>query len=79
MLLWKVLLDYFMDSFSVCMKVFVSYVIMIELMQQSSLYMQMKVSCGVRKHGKQRNEWLVEFAKMLWCHNEGMICVVQGF
>jgi len=41
MLLWKVLLDYFMDSFSVCMKVFVSYVIMIELMQQSSLHMQM--------------------------------------
>jgi len=41
MLLWKVLLDYFIDSFSVCMKVFVSYIIVIELMQLFSLYMQM--------------------------------------
>jgi hypothetical protein len=40
MLLWKILLDYFMDSFSVCVKVFVSYIIMIELIQHSSLYMQ---------------------------------------
>jgi len=41
MLLWKVLLVYFIDIFSVCIKVSVSYLIMIELMQQFSLYMQM--------------------------------------
>ena len=41
MLLRKVLLVYFICSFSVCIKVFVSYVIMIELMQQFLLYMQM--------------------------------------
>jgi hypothetical protein len=41
MLLWKVLLVYFTDIFSVCIKVFVLYIIMIELMQQFSLYMQM--------------------------------------
>jgi len=41
MLLRKVLLSYFICSFSVCIEVFVSYVIMIELMQQFSLHMQM--------------------------------------
>ena len=41
MLLRKVLLVYLIYSFSVCIKVFVSYIITIELMQQFSFYMQM--------------------------------------
>ena len=44
MLLWKVMLDYFIDSFCVCIKVLVSYLIIIEQMQQFSLYEYMQMT-----------------------------------
>ena len=41
LLFWKVLLDYFKDNFSVCMWVSLSFKIVVELIQQFSLYTQM--------------------------------------